>query len=119
VNDLRIETRRDGDVLVALLSGEARLEQIGRFQEEARKQAGTGAKHVLLGLSRLDFVDSASLGAFIEVSDACGAAGGRLVLFGVPPRLKRTMKATGLEARFTVAPDEAAARRLLRPTSTA
>ncbi len=112
-DDLKIETRRDGPLLISTLAGEARLEQIARLTDDTKKQLGAGAKHVLLGCSGLRFVDSASLGAFIEIGKECAAGGGSLVLFGVTPRLRRIMKAMGLESRFKTAADEASARTLV------
>ena len=113
MSDLTIDTRRDGDLAISRLKGEARLEVIGRLTEGARKQIGEGAKHLLFGCADLEFVDSASLGALIEIGKECAAAGGSLVLFGVPPRLRRIMKAMGLESRFKTASDEPGARHLV------
>jgi anti-sigma B factor antagonist len=111
VADLTVRTKRDGKVAVLSLAGEARLERIGPFRAEARALRAAGVESVLLDLTGLSFADSASVGAFVEIQRACQEAGGRMVLFGCPPRLARQLADMGLEGRFPISPDEASALR--------
>lgn len=113
MHELTIRTRRDGPVAVLTLSGEARLERIAPLRKEAKAVRAAGARHVLLGLSGVTFADSASVGAFLQIQQDLAPAGGRLVLFGCPPRLARQIGDMGLSARFSTCADEAEARRAL------
>jgi anti-anti-sigma factor len=109
VSGLSIDARRDGGTAIVTLKGEARLEEIQRLYDTARAMKKEGAKRLLLGLQGLDFVDSASIGAFIELEKEFKAAGGSVVLFAAGRRLVRTIEDMGLKGRFTVVADEAAA----------
>ena len=113
MSDLTIEARRDGARAVLKLKGEARLEGVSKLYEAARTAKKDGAKHLLLGFQGLDFVDSASLGALIELEKEYKAAGGGVVLFSCPARFLRTLDASGLKGRFPIAADEAAAGKLV------
>jgi anti-anti-sigma factor len=113
VSGLSIDARRDGPVAVLKLKGEARLEEVSRLYESARTAKKEGAKHLLVGLQGLEFVDSASMGAFIELEREYKEAGGSMVLFSCGRRFLRLMDDMGLKGRFPVAADEASAARLV------
>jgi anti-anti-sigma factor len=107
---LSISSRREEELGFLELRGEARLEEISHLQGSARGLLADGAKSLLVGASKLEFADSASIGAFLELDSECRRRGGRLVLYGLPARLRRVVADTGLDGRFHIAADEAAAR---------
>lgn len=113
MGDLTIDATRDGTVGVIRLKGEARLELIDTLRNEARRLAAAGAKHLLLVLVDVAFIDSASIGVVIELQKEIEGKGGTLVLVGITPRFRRMIEGMGLLGRFRTAPDEAAARKLL------
>jgi anti-sigma B factor antagonist len=113
VADLTIRARRDGPLAVLDLAGEARLERIASLRREAKSVRDAGAKDLLLGLGGVTFADSASVGVFLELKQACAASGGKFGLFGLPPRLARQMADMGLAETFPTFADEPAARRAL------
>ena len=115
--DLKIESRRDGTVGLLDLVGEARLETAGALRVEAKALYGQGARQLLVGVRRLGFVDSASMGVLLELKDDWEPGGGAMVLHGVSPRLAKTLASMGLAGRFTTAADEASARALLPPSA--
>jgi anti-anti-sigma factor len=107
---LSISSRREDDLGFLDLRGEARLEEISHLQGVARGLLADGAKSLLVGAGKLEFTDSASIGAFLELDAECRRRGGTLVLYGLPARLRRVVADTGLDGRFHIAADEAAAR---------
>jgi anti-anti-sigma factor len=113
VSGLTIDARRDGPVAVLKLRGEARLEEVSRLYDAARAAKKDGAKHLLLGLLGLEFMDSASVGAFIELDKEYKASGGSLVLFSCGRRILRLMDDMGLKTRFPIAADEASAAKMV------
>ncbi len=116
-DDLRIQGRTEGDVLALSVAGEARLELVGDLERAVRAGLAAGARHVLLGLSDLGFMDSASAGSLLRLKFEAGERGGRLVLHSLAPAIRRLVDRTGLSEALTIAPDEAAARRLLASPS--
>jgi len=110
VADLKIDSRRDGAFGLVTLGGEARLEVIDGLRAAARGLKADGAKHILLSMKDLVFVDSASVGAVLELQRECADAGGLLVLYALPGRLARMLDAMGLTGRLRIAATEPAAR---------
>ncbi len=60
-------------------------------------QAGTGASHVTVDLSRLWFADSASFRALIVASRALRKRGGSLLLVSPQPAVARVIALLGLD----------------------
>lgn len=102
--------RVDGDTGVISLNGEMRVESIPLLDDAIEQARAQGALHLLLDLSRLLFMDSASAGALLRIKRDQGEAGGKLVLFGLQRMVARLIDAAGLAAQFDVASDEEGAR---------
>jgi anti-anti-sigma factor len=113
MGDLTFEPRVDGPVGCLALSGEVRVELIPTLHGAARQALGGGARHLLVDVSRLGFVDSASLGALLQLSRERAAAGGRMVLVAPSRAVDRVLDACGMRAQFAIAASESAARALL------
>jgi anti-anti-sigma factor len=107
---LSISSRREDDLGFLELRGEARLEEVSHLLGAARGLLEGGAKSLLVGAARLEFADSASIGTFLELDAECRRRGGALVIYGLAPRFRRVVTDTGLDGRFHIAADEAAAR---------
>jgi stage II sporulation protein AA (anti-sigma F factor antagonist) len=113
-DDLAILTSREGPIGFVRLSGEARLEVVDAMRQGAMGLLEGGARHLVLSVADLSFVDSASVGVILEVQREVEGRGGRLVLASPPARLRRQFEQMGLLHRLALAPDEKAARSLLR-----
>lgn len=113
MGDLTIQRRRDGVVGSLTLGGEARVELIPALGGAVAQLVGEGARHVLVDLSRLEFMDSASLGALLQLSRERIAAGGRLVLVAPSRAVARVLDSCGMRPHFALAATEADARALL------
>jgi anti-anti-sigma factor len=113
VADLVVQSRRDGDLGLVDLAGDAGLERVDVFRTAAKSLLAEGAAALVVGVKGLRFADSASLGVFLELDKACAAAKKRFVVHGLSPRIEKTLAAMGLSARFETAANEAAARKLL------
>jgi anti-anti-sigma factor len=110
---LTVARRKDGDIGIITLKGEARLEEVHLLDDAARDARDEGARHILMDCSRLAFMDSASAGSFIRLEKELTGAGGTLVLYAVPRVIHRLFDAAGLMDRFKTAADEAGARALV------
>ncbi len=112
--DLVIRSRADGQIFTCEVQGEARLEVVGELERTVRAGLAGGARHVVMGLKGLTFMDSASAGSLLRLQQEAGRDGGRLVLHSLPGVIRRLVDRTGLAQALTIAPDEAGARALLR-----
>lgn len=112
---LSVESRRDGDVAVLVLKGEARLEAVEPLREAARVLIDAGVARIVVDAAQLAFADSASIGVLLDVQRRAERAGGGLVLCGASQRFRRTLDAMGLLPRLKLLADEASARAALAP----
>ncbi len=69
----------------------------------------SGATRIVINLEHVDYVDSAGLGALIEMHRKTKAKGGRLMLCNLGPKLKRALDIARLLPIFETCPTEAVA----------
>jgi len=110
---LEVSTRWDGSLCILEMRGEARLETIGHLDDQAAGALEQGAQNVIVDLTHLLFMDSASTGSLIRLDAQVGRRGGALVLCGCRRVIQRLLERAGLQERFRTAADEPAARALL------
>lgn len=108
---LEVSTRWDEGTCILALRGEARLETVQRLDEVAAEVLERGAQDLLLDMTHLAFMDSASTGVLLRLRGQVGERGGSLVLFGLQRVIQRLLEHSGLKERFTCATDEAEALR--------
>lgn len=68
-----------------------------------------GDKKVLLDLSKVTYVDSATIGCLMDLYRQAAAAGGALGLAGVQKRVETMLTMTGAHKFLPLFPDEASA----------
>jgi anti-sigma B factor antagonist len=112
-SELKVDARVDGAVGVLHLQGEVRAELVGRLHEAAAGLLANGAKDLVVDLSGVSFIDSASVGEMLRLDRDLSVTGGVAVLHSLPRIAKRVLEVTGLADRFRIASDESAARALL------
>ena len=110
---LEVSARWEEGTCILALRGEARLETVQRLDDATSEVFDRGASRVLLDMTHLAFMDSASAGALLRLHQEVDGRGGSLVLFGLQRVIQRLLEHTGLQDRFTCAADEAEAREKL------
>lgn len=76
-----------------------------RFKEAMREITGaSGAPHVVLDLSRVEFIDSSGLGAIVAVMKLMGNTK-RLDLAGLTPTVDKVFRLTRMDSIFTIHAD--------------
>jgi anti-sigma B factor antagonist len=104
-----ISGRSVGRVEVMALSGtlDAAASPEVRTKLEALVEAGR--KRLVVDLSGVRFVDSSGFFALVSSYKAARAAGGDVVLLGLPPPVRSVIELTRLHRVFEIFEDEAAA----------
>ena len=107
---LEITQRETKGVYLLALSGRLVLgdESIG-LRTMVDNLLTSGATRVVINLEHVHYVDSAGLGALIELHRKTKAKGGRLMLCHLGPKLKRALDIARLLPIFETCPTEAAA----------
>ena len=95
-----IETR-NGHIAVLQLSGRLTVnDQPGILRDAVTAALTGGARHVLLELSGVPYIDSTRLGEIISAHVTVTRRGGRLRLVGTPDRIMELLAIAGLEGVF-------------------
>jgi anti-anti-sigma factor len=93
--------------------GEARLMYplLSDFAGSVASLLAGGEKKVIVDLSGVSYVDSASIGCLMDLYRQATAAGGKLKLAGVQKRVETMLSMTGAQNFLEIHPDEASAVR--------
>ncbi|MET9465690.1 STAS domain-containing protein [Streptomyces sp. NPDC006544] len=89
--DLRTVARDDRGLRVAL-TGELDFCTAGQVEPRLRELAGSGHRNIVLDLRGLSFCDSAGIDLLSRLGGHCRAAGTRLLLCDVPPRVVQSIR---------------------------
>jgi anti-sigma B factor antagonist len=107
---MNITTDRSNNVAVIRV-GEARLMYplLSEFSSAVTQLLAAGERRVVVNLSSVGYVDSATIGCLMDLYRQASAAGGSLKLAGVQKRVETMLTMTGAQNFIEVHPDEASA----------
>jgi len=105
-----LESEERGDVRVVRVK-EAKLTYpiLSAFFAEVRQLVEAGARRLVLDLSAVGYVDSASIGCLMDIHRLLRDKDGVLVLSGLQPRVETMISMTGVHKIIALHRDEAAA----------
>jgi anti-anti-sigma factor len=84
---------------------------LSEFASSIASLISSGERRVLIDLSTVTYVDSATIGCLMELCREAAAAGGALKLAGVQKRVETMLTMTGAHDVLEVHPDEPSAIR--------
>jgi anti-sigma B factor antagonist len=107
---MNLSTARTHDVSIVRVN-ETRLMYpiLSEFANTVTSLIGSGERKVLLDLSAVTYVDSATIGCLMDLYRQASAAGGALKLAGVQKRVETMLTMTGAQNFLEIHPDEASA----------
>jgi len=98
---MNIEVHRQGDVAIIALEGRLTFNDRPRqLRDVVLGALAGGAKHVLLDLSAVRYIDSTRLGELIGAHVSVTRQGGRLKLVKTPDRIVELLAIAGLDGVF-------------------
>lgn len=101
--DLTVTPRVIGDNIKALdLKGEVDVYTAPVLRQEIVNLVDSGVKHVIINLTRVEYLDSTGLGILIGGIKRLKEQGGSLRLVGPSARITRIFEITGLNKIFDV-----------------
>jgi anti-anti-sigma factor len=109
---MNLTTARNQDVSIVRVN-ETRLMYpiLGEFASTITSLISSGERKVLLDLSSVTYVDSATIGCLMDLYRQASAAGGSLKLAGVQKRVETMLTMTGAQNFLEIHADEASAVR--------
>jgi len=98
---MEITQRQTGNIAILVLAGRLTVnDQPGMLKAAVATAVETGARHVLLDLSGVHYIDSTRLGEIIAAHVTVTRRGGRLRLVGTPDRITELLQIAGLDGIF-------------------
>ena len=107
---MNITTERANGIAVVRV-GESRLMYplLSEFSSAVQKLISSGERRVVIDLSSVGYVDSATIGCLMDLYRQVHNAGGHLKLSGVQKRVETMLTMTGAQNFIEVHPDEPSA----------
>lgn len=107
---MNLSTDRVGTAVVVRV-GETRLtyQILSSFADPVTKLLGAGEKRVIIDLSRVVYVDSATIGCLMDLYRQADKLGGAIRLSGVQKRVETMLTMTGAHNFMELHADEASA----------
>jgi anti-anti-sigma factor len=101
------ETRREGDIVRVVLTGEFDLSVVPDVEDELARIEADRPRVLAIDLSGISFMDSSGLRTLVSADARARAARRRLVIVRGPPPVHRVFEITKLEGRLEIVPDDA------------
>lgn len=106
--------RRRNRTLIIQMTGELDLVTANNFRETVDStMQEMMAKNLIIDLSKVNFIDSSGLGVILGRFRKINAQGGKLVLIGLTPNVKRILELSGILSFIPYCDDEPKAWQLL------
>ena len=100
--ELSLATRSVSDHTVLEIGGEIDVYTAPRLRERLIELVGAGAKHVVVDLGRVEFLDSTGLGVLVGGLKRVRAHDGSLRLVCTQERILKVLEITGLTKVFSI-----------------
>jgi anti-sigma B factor antagonist len=94
------DAERDGDRIIARLSGDLDLANAPRLREALEMVHDVDALESVINLAEVDFIDSSCLGVLVRAAAACRKRGRRFVLQSPSREVVLALAASGLVRSF-------------------
>jgi anti-sigma B factor antagonist len=109
---MNVTTEQAGNVSIVRV-GETRLMYpvLGDFSTAVTELVAAGRREILIDLSTVTYVDSATIGCLMDLYRQVSSAGGRLKLSGVQKRVETMLTLTGAQNFIEIHSDEPTAVR--------
>src|SRR5947207_2866958 len=106
----------EGDLVFIRSVGAIREEdvQVAAHPLEVLLGPGVFSRRVLLSLELTDYVDSSGVGWLLGCHKRCLQAGGKFVLYSVPPMVNQILRVLRIDSLLTIAANESEARTLMQ-----
>jgi anti-sigma B factor antagonist len=96
------EVRPSEDGTMVVLSGDVDLHHSPALHAALVEVAGNRPRRLMLDLSDVPYMDSSGVGTLVEVFRRVTAYKGKMVLFGLNPRVRSVFEITKLDRFFTI-----------------
>lgn len=107
--DLKIAVRNNGRIALVDLAGELDAYTSARFRDTMVELIENGAIYLVVGMEKVQYIDSSGLGALVGGLKRVSEHSGRIVIVCNNPQVRKVFEITGLERVFQLFSAEEAA----------
>ena len=107
---MNLNTEQANGVSIVRVGGSRLVDPLlSEFSTVVTQLIAAGEKKIIVDLSSVGYVDSATIGCLMDLYRQASAAGGALKLAGVQKRVETMLTMTGAQNFLEIHPDEASA----------
>lgn len=107
---MNLTTEQAGAIaIVRVAESRVMYPMLGAFSSAITGLVGTGQRNILIDLSPVTYVDSATIGCLMDLYRQITAAGGQLKLSGIQKRVETMLTMTGAQNFIQLHTDEQSA----------
>jgi len=104
---MQLQMEDKGDVtLVHVQEAKLTYPVLSSFFSEVRQRVEAGARKMLIDLSAVSYIDSASIGCLMDIHRLLQEKSGAVKLCSLQPRVETMIKMTGVNKIVDLVPDE-------------
>jgi anti-anti-sigma factor len=111
---MEISRERDGDVVIARLSGRLDSSAAPEAEEGLLVALGGVPPRVAIDMTGLSYISSAGLRVLLVMAKKIQQQHGQVVLFGLAPNVREVFTVSGFDTIFSIAGDRGAALAAVR-----
>ena len=93
---MKIEIQKQNDIAVLQLQGEFTVESLKSFEEAVSNALAAGIEGLILDMTRVILLDSASLEQLVELNDRCRQETRQMKLAGLDENCRKILEITRL-----------------------
>ena len=108
-NESVLNVRHEGNAVVVDLTGDVDLLHNKQIHHALVAVCEGKPERLLVNLGDVTYIDSSGVGALVEAYRKVKDRGGRLILFGMSPRVRSVFEVTKLDKFFEIVDTEAEA----------
>lgn len=101
---MQLVESRQGGALVVALEGRLDSASCSNFEKTMIAHLDAGAKHIVLDLSKLEYVSSAGLRSMLVAAKKSAGASSRIAVSGLTGNVLQVFEIAGFRSYFTVFP---------------
>lgn len=96
------DTQKSPEGTIVILGGDIDLRQSPTFHAALVEIVGERPRRLILDLSEVPYMDSSGVGTLVEIFRRVSAYKGKMILFGLNPRVRSVFEITKLDKFFTI-----------------
>jgi len=106
---LQLNLEHRENVVICTVEGDLDASNYSELVDLASAEIEAGRPRVVLGLSKMDYIDSSGLGALVKLLKKSRLASGDTKLTGLKPEVRKVFELTHLDKIFDIFPEVDAA----------